>query len=335
MNNPDFALSETVRHALTPDEGLALAEAVSGFPELALSNCKEVPPSALRELRTKLSADKRLTGLIRFLGNQLSLGHDELSGLAIVSSLPLQDLLLDHPVVATALTALIGTPFKMCLRYPAWQKLETKLDCEVHRFGGTGHQPFHIDGVNVEIPPDYVCLACVRSDPMGGGLSTLSNLQKALAVLPLEDRTFFEQEIFEEGKFFDLYGVGQEKRPFAVIGSAVEGFHLLRFTGKILPGMDRAHPHFAPFKRFSDILESQRLEMMLEPGDLLVFQQRKFAHGRTSLGPGQDRLDISKRRYLRQGFIRDPRSWRGASPASLPRPLVNPMPVGQRAVPAS
>lgn len=204
---------------------------------------------------------------------------------------------------ATILMALFGRPFHMVRRFAVWESLGVDLAKEPFRGGGVGYQPFHIDGVNTTIPPDFLVLLCRRHDPLGGGETILSNLQSAVAQLDTADQDYLQQPIFEEGEFYDLDGVGEDYRPFPVLTRRSDGTWQARVTGKMLPSMPSGKSKDV-LERLLAILQKEQEVIPLRSGQAVIVNQLMIAHGRLALGPGQEGLPSSERRDLRQAFLR-------------------------------
>ncbi len=135
--------------------------------------------------------------------------------------------------LATAVCSLVGHPFRLVTRWGLWQELGVDLNAEPHRFGGSGYNPLHIDMVNASDPPPLTCLFSVRTDPLGGGYTIVSNLQRAVRALNPFDTAELAKPAFQEGQFYDLFGVGQELKRFAVIAPLSNGMARVRFTAKM------------------------------------------------------------------------------------------------------
>ncbi len=204
---------------------------------------------------------------------------------------------------ATIVASLLGSPFHMSRKQALWEIVGVDFTKTPYRFGGVGHNPLHIDGVNTTHPPDYLILLCRREDPARGGASLVSNLQRAIGELEEPDRVFLQQPIFEEGEYYDLEGVGHEYCPFPVLSRFPDGIWRVRVTGKMLPTMAPG-PAKVVLERLQAILEKNQEVLQLEPGQALIVNQLLNAHGRLPLGEGQERIPSSERRDFRQGFVR-------------------------------
>ncbi|MGR6431039.1 TauD/TfdA family dioxygenase [Rhizobium sp. PAMB 3174] len=230
-------------------------------------------------------------------------------GWAILSGCPPEDLVVDCPGSLSFLSSLVGIPFRMVRNLPTWQHLGVDLQAEPYRFGGIGYQPLHIDGVNVEFPPDVVVLACVRNDPGGGGASLLAGVEALISRLSADEILTLSKREYAEGKFFNLDHVGREKRPFSVM-EFKDSQYRVRFSGKVLPRELPKDSLQRPILEMVDrILSAVSFSIMLQPGDVLFINQLKVFHGRLPLAKNQSTYSPSERRYLRQGFIRTANGW--------------------------
>jgi hypothetical protein len=88
----------------------------------------------------------------------------------------------------------------------------------------------------------------------------------------------------------------------------------VRFTSKMLPHLQRGelveHDLLDPkvaaaaFEELTHAVNVSPIEHLLEPGDLLVFDQYRWAHSRAPLGGGQAELAPASRRLLKQAYVR-------------------------------
>ncbi|MFF9310891.1 TauD/TfdA family dioxygenase [Streptomyces sp. NPDC014748] len=215
--------------------------------------------------------------------------------------------------LATAFAAEVAVPFSPFPRWPLWKDIGVKIDKDPGKSSGIGYNAFHMDLVNATLPPDYTTLLCVRSDPLGGGLSILSDAHAAVARLSEDSRALLSEPAYHYGTFFDLHGVGEEYKPFPVLdGSTSEGF--VRFTAKMLERSRLDHAHADAARDLAKELVRGQVSFMLQPGDYLIVNQRRFLHGREALHNGQEAVPVGDRRLLLQLFLRAPA---GASSAEF------------------
>ena len=208
--------------------------------------------------------------------------------------------------IPTAVCCLVGHPFRVIDRQGLWLDVGVDPGKEQNRFGGTGHNPFHIDVVNSTNPPDLVVLLCERKDPLGGGASLVSNMQNVVRNLSEEEVAYLERAIFRDGLFYGMSGVGEELSPFPVLEPTAAGWKI-RFTAKMLGEMTDG-PNKAIIEKFQQLLTDEQEMFTLERGQMVILNQNIVAHGRERLGDDQDSLPVGERRFLRQMFMRPRRS---------------------------
>ncbi|UWE12851.1 TauD/TfdA family dioxygenase [Actinacidiphila bryophytorum] len=210
----------------------------------------------------------------------------------------------------------MAVPFSPFPRWPLWKDIGVKVDKDPGKSSGIGYNAFHMDLVNVTRPPDYTTLLCVRPDPLGGGRTILSDAHAAVARLSENGRALLAESAYRYGTFFDLFGVGEEYKPFPILAGAEPGEEFVRFTAKMLERSQLGRAHADAARELARELVGGQVSFMLQAGDYLVVNQRRFLHGREALGCGQDAVPVADRRLLLQMFLRAPA---GASPAAQHR----------------
>jgi hypothetical protein len=298
--------------AITP------AETVIGFPaelEEALTGLAPALPdwtvagsflegSTIEQYRSQLSPvplfDEAIRGLLRTLSGATG-GYAVVRLGNIARALGTGDQFLR---VATAILAGVAVPFQPFQRWPLWKEIGTNLDANPGRSTGTGYNAFHMDLVNATRPPDYSTLLCARPDPLGGGLSILSDARAAASRLSPSSRALLADNAYRYGSFFELSDVGEEYAPFAVLDGDPADAGFVRFTAKMLtePGLDDAHAGAA--RELAGHLAEGQVSLMLQRGDVLIVNQHRFLHGREPLGSGQEAVLPADRRLLLQLFLR-------------------------------
>ncbi|MFE7129341.1 TauD/TfdA family dioxygenase [Streptomyces sp. NPDC057638] len=226
-------------------------------------------------------------------------------GFAVLEASPLLDRygLDDGQKAATVLLSWLGVPLRAFDRWPLWKPLGTNLAIDPMRATGAGHNPLHIDVVNATEPPDYSALLCVRPDPRGEGYSIVSHLRRAVDRLSDDERALLAEPVFHDGAFYDLTGVGTEFDPFPVLDGLPPTKGFVRFTAKMLPGMD-LDPHTSAVRALERELIAEQRTFRLGFGDLIVVNQHVCVHGREALGEGQEEVPKERRRLLWQMFLR-------------------------------
>lgn len=161
-----------------------------------------------------------------------------------------------------------------------------------------------MDLVNASLPPEYTTLLCVRSDPLGGGPSILSDAHAAVARLSEDSRALLAESAYHYGTFFDLFGVGEEYKPFPILDGSDPGEGFVRFTAKMLARSELSPVHAESARELAEELVRGQVSFMLQPGDYLIVAQRRFLHGREALHSGQETIPAADRRLLLQLFLR-------------------------------
>ncbi|GGV50404.1 TauD/TfdA family dioxygenase [Streptomyces spectabilis] len=282
-----------------------LAKAAPGLPDPVLDggHLAEEPARAYDALRETSVEAQLLVDHCRTL-----LHHRYGDGYAVIEAAPLLDAgaLHDDGKILTILLSWLATPLRAFDRWPLWKELGTNLDIEPTRADGIGYHPLHLDLVNATLPPDYSALLCVRPDPRGGGASLTASLRRAVARLSQTERDLLAQPAFHYGGFSGLTGVGEELNAFPVLDELrpEEGF--VRFTAKMLPGMDPREPRTSAARALERELIADQARFLLARGDLLIANQHLTAHGRERLGDGQQQIPAEQRRLMWQMFLRAP-----------------------------
>ncbi|GAA0935064.1 TauD/TfdA family dioxygenase [Nonomuraea longicatena] len=206
--------------------------------------------------------------------------------------------------LALAFAAEVAVPFSPFPRWPLWKDIGVKVDKDPGKSSGIGYNAFHMDLVNATRPPDYSTLLCVRPDPLGGGLSILSDAHAAVARLPEDCRALLAESAYHYGTFFDLFGVGEEYKPFPILDGSDPDGGFVRFTAKMLVRSELGQAHAEAARELSEELVRGQVSFMLRPGDYLIVNQRRFLHGREALRSGQESVPVGDRRLLLQLFLR-------------------------------
>ncbi|MEU2834838.1 TauD/TfdA family dioxygenase [Streptomyces lavendulae] len=205
--------------------------------------------------------------------------------------------------LATGFAAEVAVPFSPFPRWSLWKDIGVKVDKDPGKSSGIGYNAFHMDLVNGTLPPDYTTLLCVRPDPLGGGPSILSDAHAAVARLSEDHRALLAESGYHYGTFYELHGVGEEYKPFPILdGDPGEGF--VRFTAKMLERSELGQEHTDAARALAQELVQGQVSFMLQTGDYLIVNQRRFLHGRDALQSGQENVPAGDRRLLLQLFLR-------------------------------
>lgn len=206
--------------------------------------------------------------------------------------------------LVTGFAATVAVPFSPFPKWPLWKDIGVKVDKDPGKSSGIGYNAFHMDLVNGTLPPDYSTLLCMRTDPLGGGPSILSDAHAAVARLSQGSRELLAESAYHYGTFFDLYGVGEEYKPFPILDGSDPDEGFVRFTAKMLKRSQLGQAHADAAGELAEELVRGQVSFMLEPGDYLIINQRRFLHGREALNTGQENVPATDRRLLLQLFLR-------------------------------
>jgi Taurine catabolism dioxygenase TauD, TfdA family len=206
--------------------------------------------------------------------------------------------------IATGFAAEVAVPFSPFPRWPLWKDIGVKVDKDPGKSSGIGYNAFHMDLVNASLPPDFTTLLCVRPDPLGGGPSILSDAHAAVARLPEDCRSLLAEPAYHYGTFFDLFGIGEEYTPFPILDGSDPGKGFVRFTAKMLGRSELSAAHAEAARQLAEELVRGQISFMLQHGDYLIVNQRRFLHGREALHSGQETVPVVDRRLLLQLLLR-------------------------------
>ncbi|WP_241518740.1 TauD/TfdA family dioxygenase [Streptomyces sp. CB03238] len=206
--------------------------------------------------------------------------------------------------LATGFAAEVAVPFSPFPRWLLWKDIGVKVDKDPGKSSGIGYNAFHMDLVNATLPPDYTTLLCVRPDPLGGGLSILSDAHAAVGRLSEASRALLTESAYHYGTFFDLHEVGEEYKPFPILDDSDLGEGFVRFTAKMLERSELGQAHAEAARELAEELVRGQVSFMLQAGDYLLVNQRRFLHGRQALHSGQETVPVCDRRLLLQLFLR-------------------------------
>lgn len=224
---------------------------------------------------------------------------------------------LNTTLVATLICFAAGIPFSLYKNKPYWEPLAVKLDAKPNRMHGIGCNPFHIDLLTRSKPPEVIAFLGVRVDPLGGGYTELSDLLLAIKQLSSVDYELLSRKIFHYWPDNNVCRVGHYLTSYRIIPTnATNGF--IRYTSKMIPHLDGTNKvvtdiglkHSVKIKQALEnlqlILQKNALQFLVQPDELLLFNQRRFAHSRTVLGKGQADLPFNKRRLMMQAYLHKP-----------------------------
>ncbi|MBX7551546.1 TauD/TfdA family dioxygenase [Streptomyces sp. tea 10] len=215
--------------------------------------------------------------------------------------------------LSLSLLSSLGTVLSVYPSTGPWSDLAVRTEVDPGRTHGVGENRLHIDMVDRERTPRVIALYCVRDDPCGGGASALADMWTAITSLSSEDRRVLEQCVYSYWSDEGVHGVGRSLERFAIVPERLEAGFPVRFTSKMGPHLDKgelvdtahvpATQAAAAFARLTDAVYAERVTYRLRPGQLLVWDQQRHAHGRMPLGEGQDQVPEDSRRLFHQTYV--------------------------------
>lgn len=175
----------------------------------------------------------------------------------------------------TGIDEVLLGPRVMDIRYDA-----AKIDDEMNpAYFTANHFPLHTDVSYVPTPPKYMLMHCVAPDPAGGGACLLSQCEDAFQCLGPEDQVWLTRAVY---RF--------RHPPNCPIGEspprAIREADIWRFKYGCMRCPDNA---VSAVERFFEALVAVSFALDLQRGDLLIVDNHRVAHGRTSFPVPPDR----------------------------------------------
>lgn len=203
----------------------------------------------------------------------------------------------------TQLLSLLGKPIRVFQNEPShWRRVDVDLDRPENRSRGAGELALHMDFVNAEFPPDFVCLLCMTADPFGEGQSIISNFTHIENELSEKCVKLLKRPVFTDGRVENLSNIGSDANPFSVFPNVEKQF--FRYTTNLTQNVWDAELLEA-LEQLNLKLRQRAITFILEAGELLIVDQRQVLHGRKPVGMGQETLAPSQRRLVLHSFIKD------------------------------
>ncbi|WP_217561578.1 TauD/TfdA family dioxygenase [Streptomyces sp. GbtcB6] len=211
------------------------------------------------------------------------------------------------------LLSALGTVLSVYPGLGPWSDLTVHTDADPGRTHGVGENRLHIDMVDRDLTPRIIALYCVRDDPQGGGASALADMWSAVDSLSDGDREALKQSVYRYWTDEGVHGVGRSLERFPIVPQELTGGFPVRFTSKMGPHLEKgelvdtnlvsADQAAGAFSRLAEAVYAVRTTHRLQPGQVLVWDQQRYAHGRMPLGEGQAELPEDRRRLLRQTYV--------------------------------
>ena len=154
--------------------------------------------------------------------------------------------------------------------------------------------PQHTDMAYVECPPRYLLMQCVRQSPNQGGTTLLAHCDAARDRLSKDELAALTEPVY---RFKFPPGCPEcSSRSFSVVHQ-VDRHICFRFKRSAMSFPPSAR---GPVEAFDEALTANVLAHLLLPGEILVIDNHRVTHGRTSF------VDTAgSRRHLRRTYARE------------------------------
>lgn len=146
------------------------------------------------------------------------------------------------------------------------------------------HQDYYYE----DTPPDLTVIFCVKNDEEA--VTTISDLRKSFYELSVEHRSELAKKDFSMGSY-------ENPAVFADYAVAEENGKTFRYDEDLV--FPLTHSSATAWESFKKTVELNSSEVVLSPGDLLIVDNRRCAHGRSSFLP----LNGSSRRWLKRCLV--------------------------------
>ena len=187
------------------------------------------------------------------------------------------------------------------------------METQQTSIGSNVELEIHTEQAFSKYRPDFLSLACLRSDP--NAWTYILPINILLAHLSVEEIAFLKQPLWNIGVdlSFRLRGEafmeGDIRGPIPIL-SFLQADIFLCFDQDLMVGITEEAQEM--ISKIVQIYYEHRISICLQPGDILILDNRKVVHGRSAFSPkydGTDRflvrcfatLDFSKSESVRKG----------------------------------
>jgi hypothetical protein len=154
---------------------------------------------------------------------------------------------------------------------------------------GVGPNVPHIDMLAYSHFPSGMALLCERPDPTGGGVTQLARIDRAIKRLSPREVEILKLPIYSYWRDSNLINVGNFLERFSIL--PMHKKEPVRFTSKMVNRIAQVPlPSEAPkgtieaVQAFVNALQKESISILLRPGDLVLYSQLHYCHGRSGLG---------------------------------------------------
>jgi hypothetical protein len=159
--------------------------------------------------------------------------------------------------------------------------------------------PYHTEAPFHPFMPSHVAFFCLRADHDGAARTLVASIRKIAPYLSVRELEILRQNVFETGIDYSFGGV-TGRRGGGIVTAICYGDKsdpYFRFD----PGLMKAHTADgqAVMHRLNQIIDEVVVYVRLEPGDLMIVDNRRTVHARTKFLPRYDGMD----RWLQRLYI--------------------------------
>ncbi|HET9894100.1 MAG TPA: TauD/TfdA family dioxygenase [Streptosporangiaceae bacterium] len=161
---------------------------------------------------------------------------------------------------------------------------------------GSGESLPHTDSSNFPMPHAHVALACVRAQRGSGGESMIVSAASIAETLAKNEQAKYLELLAEPIYPFMSGWRSSDEVVFAPVLWRDADRWATRYAPQLVTEGAGLHPidaeHSAALAEFSQLTASPDLitEFMMEPGDVLIIDNRRWLHGRREFDPESKRL---------------------------------------------
>jgi L-asparagine oxygenase len=201
--------------------------------------------------------------------------------------------------VLAALAACAGQPFAF-REWDSGHLVQNRYPVPAHEkiqaASGAAELVVHTEASFARVSPDFLALLCLRADPDGAAKTTVADIGKTIGDLGASVRECLAQPCyaFETDNYDCIIDGRALTRPVPVL-KEWNGRHFVEFSNSLTAVTADSAKALATL---AEALALNAVSVALQPGDLLVLNNRRVVHGRTAFQPRYDGTDRWIQRIL-------------------------------------
>jgi L-asparagine oxygenase len=187
----------------------------------------------------------------------------------------------------------------------------TKSMAQLQTSMGSAELEIHTEQAFSKLRPDFLSLSCLRGDPEAK--TYIMPVQSILQNVSNEEQGWLREPLWYSGVDVSFKLNGQEflegdvRGPMSILSADLEDPHLV-FDQDLMYGVTEDSQHM--IDKIVDIYYKERLTHVFVPGDIVIIDNRRSVHGRSTYHPkydGKDRflircfgiIDMKRTEYAR------------------------------------